>query len=122
VSDYLTNFKEHNSFGFDSPTGLVNALRERARRVAGGGPSDRTYDPESLCLEGDAAKLIEALLHELEVTSELLKESQEAHEETKLTLRRTRFRVVDAPVQRLGCRCGVSNGVCPVHRDQEDGP
>lgn len=40
---------------------LVQRLREHADRVAGGWPSDKNYDPETLEIEHDAADEIERL-------------------------------------------------------------
>lgn len=41
--------------------GLAQRLREHADRVAGGGPSDSNYDPETLMLEHEAADALERL-------------------------------------------------------------
>ena len=40
---------------------LATRLREHADRVAGGGPSDANYDPETLEIEHDAADEIERI-------------------------------------------------------------
>ncbi len=44
---------------------IVERLREHADRIAGGGPSDSTYDPETLDVEHEAADEIERLRAEL---------------------------------------------------------
>lgn len=45
---------------------LVAQLREHADRVAGGGPSEASYDPETLTLEHAAADEIERLFSAVE--------------------------------------------------------
>ena len=41
---------------------IVRRLREHADRTAGGGPSERNYDPETLDIKHDAANCIEELV------------------------------------------------------------
>jgi hypothetical protein len=45
---------------------LTARLREHADRVAGGGPSDPNYDPETLSLEHEAADALDSLEADLE--------------------------------------------------------
>lgn len=46
---------------------IVARLREHADRVAGGGPSDGNYDPETLEIEHDAADEIKRLRKRLQL-------------------------------------------------------
>jgi hypothetical protein len=50
----------------DNLTDLPEVLREHAARIAGGGPADSTYDPETLTLEFDAADEIDRLRQEVD--------------------------------------------------------
>jgi len=56
----MSEFK--GSFDYKTTEELVAHLREHAARVAGDGPGGSNYDPETLCLEDDAANEIERLL------------------------------------------------------------
>lgn len=55
------------SAAFHKAKQLPDRLREHADRIAGGGPSESTYDPETLTLEHEAADEIERLLNVLRV-------------------------------------------------------
>jgi hypothetical protein len=57
--------KFHGSFDYSTTEELIEHLREHACRVAGDGPSGPNYDPETLCLELDAAKEIKRLQKEI---------------------------------------------------------
>jgi hypothetical protein len=48
----------------DAAQKLVDHLREHAGRIAGGGPGDENYDPETLDVEHGAADMISGLLGE----------------------------------------------------------
>ena len=60
---------------------LVQRLREHADRVAGGGPGDATYDPETLALEHEAADEIERLRAEVAELVQVLSETATAHDD-----------------------------------------
>lgn len=94
-----TEFADRSSFGHTSPAELATALREHADRTAGGGPATRTYDPETLCLEHDAARTIEGLLAELDQVRRDLAQELDSHMETAAIMRRARERAALAELQ-----------------------
>ena len=49
------------SFDYTTISELIEHLLEHAERVAGGSAGDAAYDPETLCLEQDAANAIALL-------------------------------------------------------------
>ncbi len=77
TNDNETTTPEANTeSGQSELSDLVMRLREHADRVAGGGPGDENYDPETLAIEHEAADSIKSLYSEVELLRGALERAQ----------------------------------------------